>query len=186
VLAPPPLKRCIAALDYAYPWASLLHRFKFQGETGWARLFGQLMVDAPGAHQLLQDSDWLLPVPLSTKRLGERGYNQSWALCKAIASITSRQGPAENHAMTHPRNDVLLKVLDTTPQHEIGRKERLNNLHGAFAVHPKTLYAVRGQRITLVDDIMTTGATLHAAAVALRQAGAQHVQAWVLAKTPPA
>ena len=79
---------------------------------------------------------------------------------------------------------VLLRVRDTPAQSSLNRAQRLENLQGAFAIAPQRLPEVQGQRIVLLDDVMTTGTTLHTAAQVLRQAGAAHITALVVARTP--
>jgi predicted amidophosphoribosyltransferase len=79
---------------------------------------------------------------------------------------------------------VLLRPVDAVQQIELGRAERQRNLRSAFMVDPAQRATVQGRRCALVDDVMTTGATAHAAANALRRAGAATVEVWVLARTP--
>jgi predicted amidophosphoribosyltransferase len=78
----------------------------------------------------------------------------------------------------------LLRMRNTLAQSSLPRHERLTNLKGAFAVNPFMAAKLRGQRILLIDDVMTSGATLNAAAQVLKQAGAAHVSALVFARTP--
>jgi ComF family protein len=171
--APPPLDACIAALDYGYPWDGLVARFKFHGEPGWAAPFAGLMRAAPGAAALLARADRVLPLPLAPGRLARRGYNQALELARHLAP--GRLDTAS-----------LLRVRDTAPQARLDRDGRLRNVAGAFAVAPGAEPALRGRSLMLVDDVMTSGATLGAAAQALRQAGARRVCALVLARTDDA
>ncbi len=170
ITRPPPLDACLAALPYAYPWSGLIADFKFQQHPGWARQFGLLMRSGPWVEPALDEADLLVPLPLSALRLQERGYNQALLLARALE-------PAKVAA------DVLLRILHTPPQSSLARKERLQGLQHAFAVDPLRAAQVRGKRVVLVDDVMTTGATLHAAAGVLRQAGVHHITALVLART---
>ena len=179
VLRPPVLARCVAAVEYAYPWDHLVARFKFHGDTAWAQLFASLMADAPGGLDLLNRCDAVVPLPLTPQRLGERGYNQAWLLVQALC----RRSPT---LRDKPRSNWLVKLRDTPPQHELNRTDRLTNLRTVFAVPPQALQAVTGQRVLLIDDIMTTGATLQAAAQALTMAGVSEVIALVFARTPHA
>jgi len=165
-------------VDYGYPWSDLIARFKFQGDTAWARMFAGLMVQAPGALDLLECCDVVLPLPLTAERLGERGYNQSWLLARALGMQTP-WSPAGKIQSTW-----LIKLRDTAPQHELDRRTRLRNLEGAFAVHPTAQHTLPGKVALLIDDILTTGATLRAAAQALKMAGAREVHALVFARTP--
>ena len=165
-----PLDACIAALPYAYPWDVLIARLKFRGEPGLARMLAGLMVQTPGAAALIAGADRLLPMPLGPRRLARRGYNQSHELARRLAP-----GRCDPH--------TLLRVRETPPQASLDRAARLSNLEGAFAVDPSRCRSLQGQRLLLVDDVMTTGATLAEAARTLRQAGAAEVGAIVLART---
>ena len=170
----PVLTACAVAVDYAYPWDRLIARFKFQGEPGWAQPFAGLMLDAPGATDLLDSADWIAPVPLTPARLAERGHHPPWELAKALARLHPRPALA----------DALTRLSDGPAQHRLARQERLRNLRGAFAVPLDGLQRLRDARVLLVDDVTTTGATLAAAAQALRAAGAARVDALVFARTP--
>lgn len=118
----------------------------------------------------LEAADIVLPVPLSTERLRARGFNQS-------ALLAQRLSVSKTHSRT------LLRLHATEAQSTLPRAQRLRNLRGAFAVEPLHAAALHGQRVVLVDDVMTTGATLEAAALPLRQAGVAHITAIVLART---
>jgi len=168
---PTPLTRCVAAVDYAFPWSHCIAGFKFRGDPGWAATLAGLMRHAPWADDLLAQSDRLLPIPLSEARLRERGFNQSLLLARALC-----------HGKTDAR--LLLRVADARVQHALARRERLHNLQQAFALEPRRAAQVQGQHLLLIDDVMTTGATLHAAARVLLDAGAASVSALVLARTP--
>lgn len=167
---PPSFDACIAAVDYAYPWADALAQFKFRGDPGWARALATLMRSTPWMEPALESADRVLAVPLSTERLRERGFNQSALLARQLAGAK-----ADCH--------TLLRLHATEAQSGLPRAQRLRNLRGAFAVEPARAASLRGQRVVLIDDVMTTGATLHAATLALREAGVAHVTAAVLART---
>jgi ComF family protein len=167
---PPPLDQALAAVAYDFPWSSLMTQFKFQERTGWAGSFAMLMRSAPWVEPALESAHCLLPMPLSPSRLRERGFNQSLLLARALE-------PGKVRA------DILLRVKETPPQSSLPRKERLLGVQGAYALEPQTRAEVQGKRMVLVDDVMTTGASLHAAAAALRQAGAAHISALVFART---
>jgi ComF family protein len=169
ITAPPPLDQALAAVAYDYPWSELVAQFKFQEHTGWARSFATLLRSAPWVEPALDAADWLLPMPLSPMRLQTRGFNQALVLAQALER-------SKVHA------DVLLRVKETAPQSSLPRKERLLSVRGAYALEPGRASAVRGKRIVLLDDVMTTGASLHAAAQVLRRAGAAHLTALVFAR----
>lgn len=166
---PPPWQRCLAAVDYGYPWSGVVGRFKFEQAPGWATTLAQLMRSAPWVEPALDDADVLLPMPLSIERLKERGYNQALLLAQALA-------PEKVQART------LLRTRHTRTQSELPLTERLSNVNGAFAVEPTQRAALAGKRVVLVDDVMTSGASLAAAAGALRQAGAAHITGLVFAR----
>ena len=170
--APPPLKRCLCAVDYAWPWRDLVARFKFREQPGWDQPLAWLMRSASGAEDVLHDADRVLPIPLSRERLAERGYNQSWLLARRLAP--DKADP-----------DLLLRIRHTPSQRTLPRSGRLANLEGAFAVDPLRAGEVRDRHLLLVDDVMTSGASLHTAARVLLQAGARQVSALVLARTGP-
>jgi ComF family protein len=167
---PPALHACHAALAYAFPWPELIARFKFQGEPGWACTFADLMRRIPGVGQVLADADRVLPLPLGPRRLAERGYNQALELARRLA-------PSKVDTRS------LVRWRETVPQTTLGHADRLNNVERAFAVDPQYAPALRGAHLVLVDDVMTSGASLGAAALALRQAGAARITAVVLART---
>ena len=167
---PPPLDRCFAAVRYGYPWSALVTQFKFHGQPGWAGSLATLLRSAPWVEPALDEADLVLPMPLSRERLAERGFNQALVLARALA-------PGK------VRSDLLLRVRDTPAQAELGLAARLRNVKGAFAVEPLRVADICDRRIVVVDDVMTSGASLFAAAHALRQAGAARITAVVLART---
>lgn len=167
---PPPLDACHAALPYEYPWSMLVAQYKFGGQPGWAAGFATLMRSAPWVERALDDADLVLPMPLSRERLAERGFNQALLLARALAP--GKCDPA-----------LLLRVRHTQAQSELDLKARLRNVQGAFAVEPLRHGTLRGKHVALVDDVMTSGASLSAAAQALRLAGAARVTGLVLART---
>jgi ComF family protein len=168
--APPPLDACHAAVSYEFPWSTLIVQYKFNGQAGWARSFATLMRCTPWIEPALDQADVVLPMPLSRERLAERGFNQALLLARALA-------------MEKTEPSVLLRVRHTTAQTALDRDDRLGNVKGAFVVDPFSVAKVRGRGIVLVDDVMTSGASLFTAAEALRQAGAARITALVLART---
>ena len=171
---PPPLDACIAAVTYGYPWSSAITQFKFNGDPGWAGALAALLRSTAQVEAALAAADWVLPIPLSRQRLQERGFNQSLLLAR---QLTQQQAPHKTSA------DLLLRLQHTSAQSQLPRSERLHNLSGAFAIEPLRQPQLQGSRIVLIDDVMTTGATLHASAQVLRQAGAAHITALVVART---
>ena len=138
-----------------------------------------MLLDAPGVTQALaslQSTDLILPVPLSKERLQTRGFNQAWELAHALARQSGSAAKADSA--------LLLRVKNTRPQTELLRQERLDNVKGAFQVDPLRTHEIKGKRVMLVDDVMTSGASLFTAAAALHAAGAVHITGLVLARTP--
>ncbi len=176
---PLPLDGCLAALDYAYPWSRLMQAFKFEAQTGWAGFFAERLRAEPGVDALLRSlepQDWVLPLPLSAERLAERGYNQAWELAQALHRQCQCSAGLDA--------GLLLRLEHTAPQSALDRAQRLSNVRGAFAADPLRRQGLAGRQVVLVDDVMTSGASLAAAAQALRSAGAHSVFAVVVARTP--
>jgi ComF family protein len=173
VREPPPLDQCHAAVAYDYPWSALITQFKFHGEPGWARALATLMRSTPWVEPALEHADHVLPMPLSDARLAERGFNQSVLLARCLSPAKTSAG-------------LLLRTRHTAAQSALDRDARRANVKGAFAVEPLRASELRGARVVLVDDVMTSGATLFSAAAVLRRAGAAHVAAVVVARTDAA
>lgn len=174
---PPAIERCVAAVDYTWPWPDCIADFKFRADAGFADALALLMRSTPWAEPLLESCSLVLPMPLSTSRLRERGFNQALELARRLA-------PQRCDATLLMRLPPAHEAADAPAQHTLSRSERLRNLRGAMLVDPLRANEVRGQQVLLIDDVMTTGASLEAAAQALLQAGAAGVQALVLARTP--
>jgi ComF family protein len=170
---PPPFARGLAAVDYAHPWDGLVTHFKFHGALDLAPTLAQRLLDAFRGSGLPSPS-LLLPIPLSDARLRERGYNQAWELARRIGKALHCHADAR----------LLLRVKDTPHQLAFPPAQRAGNVRAAFAVEPRRLGELRGRSVTLVDDVMTTGATLAEASRTLLQAGASEVHVWVVARTP--
>jgi ComF family protein len=166
----PPVERALAAVAYDYPWSALIGQFKFQQDPGLARTFAQMMRSAPWFEPALEAADYVIPMPLSMQRLKSRGYNQSLVLALELES-----------RKTIPH--LLLRIKDTPPQSTLHRDERLESVKNAFAVDPLRTAQLQGKKVVLLDDVMTSGASMHSAARALRQAGAAHITAMVFART---
>jgi ComF family protein len=167
---PPPVDACHAAVTYGYPWSDLVTQYKFHGQAGWSRVFATLMRSAPWVEPALDQADLVLPMPLARERLAERGFNQAFELAKQLA-------PKRTDAT------LLLRIRHTPAQLALDRKARVANVKGAFALDPLRPDAVRGKSVVLVDDVMTSGASIHAAAHVLREGGAETVTAIVFART---
>ena len=162
----PALDETHAAFEYAFPLDRLLPRLKFHRDFAAGRVLAQCMAER---YASLPRPDALLPVPLHRARLRRRGYDQALELAKPLA-----------RALSLPLlDDVLHRHKTTTAQSRLDADARQRNLRDAFAVAPG---AKLPAHVVLLDDVMTTGATLHAAARALRMAGVRRVDAWICAR----
>ena len=168
--SPPALQACHAAVSYGYPWSTLIARFKFQGQPGLAGTLALLLRSAPWVESAIDHAELVLPMPLSAARLAARGFNQAHELARRLAL-----------GKTDP--SLLVRLLDAPPQVGQDRESRRASVQHAFALEPLLAGCVQGRRLLLVDDVMTTGASLFSAAAMLRRAGAGEVSAVVLART---
>ncbi len=167
---PPALQAFRSWAFFDGPVRNALHRIKYRRDIALADALTLQMLKTYRAH-LAWQVDAVLPVPLSRQRLQERGYNQAalFALPLALALGTSYR-PAALRRVRHTRSQV-----------ELSWEQRQENVAGAFIAAPDD---VSGKTILLVDDVITTGATLNACASALRSAGARTVYAFSVARTP--
>ena len=163
----PLLQAACGAFLYRPPLDRLLPRFKFHQDLAAGRLLAQLML--PHVARAGRP-DVLVPVPLHHSRLRQRGYDQALELARPLAAGLAL--PLEA--------DLLRRHRRTAAQSDLGALARRRNLRGAFSVRER---GPLPRHVALVDDVMTTGATLHAAALALRRAGVERVDAWVCART---
>lgn len=161
---PPAFKIARAAAPYDGDFGQAVKRLKYQGEQWLAEPLGIIMGELIEREALYKGIDLLIPVPLSKRRLAERGFNQSFLLAKAIGKYLD---------LPHSK-DVLFKIQETQDQIGLKRVERLLNLKGVFAVKEST--AIKGKSILLVDDILTTGSTAHHGSQVLLDEGAAEVR----------
>ncbi|MBA0100971.1 ComF family protein [Stenotrophomonas indicatrix] len=157
---PPPQTATHASLLYLPPINQLLVRYKFHQDLAAGRLLAQLMLRNPPPWSCPP----LVPVPLHPKRLRQRGYDQAAELCRLLRT---------------PRWRGLYRRRHTAPQSERSAEQRRDNLFDAFDVRGAV-----PARLTIVDDVMTTGSTVLEVAETLRLVGAEDVRAWVCARVP--
>jgi ComF family protein len=170
---PPTQSHTVAAVDYAAPWDGLVTRFKFHAALDLAAPLAARLAQAV-AEAGQPPVDLVVPAPLAQGRLAERGFNQAWELARRVAR--QRGCAADAH--------TLLRIRDTAHQLALPVEARAANVRAAFLVDPLRRDRVRGRCVAVVDDVLTTGATLDAMARALRDAGTADVHAWVFARTP--
>jgi ComF family protein len=147
-----------------------IHELKYRGRRRLAGRLAEALLEEPAVRALASTSDLLAPVPLHPRRLRERGFNQAALIAGEIARRTGRPSC----------DDTLVRRRDTAPQAGLTAAERRRNVADAFAVRRRALVA--GRVVTLVDDVLTTGATAFACARALREAGAREVRMLSLAR----
>src|ERR1700719_1286644 len=170
VAEPPAYARARAVARYGDVVRDLTHLLKYGDRLDLVPALGRWMTRA-GA-ELLADADALVPVPLHWTRLWQRRFNQSSVLAHAVSKLSGV--PAVDH--------LLARARATPPQFGLARKERARNVQGAFEVPRASRIEVKGKKLVLVDDILTTGATADACTKALLRAGAARVDVLVLAR----
>lgn len=163
---PPDWRQARSAVAYNEVAARLISRFKYGDQTFLLPAFLPWLIRA--ASEMMPTIDWVVPIPLHRWRLLRRKYNQAALLALGLA----------RHYNKVPALLALKRIRATTPQVKLHRSERLKNLREAFVANPD----VAQKNILLVDDVMTTGATLEAATTALLQAGAASVRVVTLAR----
>ena len=156
-----------APYRYGWPLDRLESRFKFSAALAAGRVLGELWA----GHALPLRPDCLVPVPLHRTRLRARGYNQALELARMLAR--------HHHLALRP--GLLRRVRATSAQTELDAKTRRRNVRGAFEARTGTGLPAH---VALIDDVMTTGATLSECARVLKRAGVQRVEAWALARAP--
>jgi ComF family protein len=168
----PPFDATFALADYRAPLDTLAIGLKFRARLMLAREFGQRLARL-AQDQRDDEADWpdvIAPVPLAGRRLTERGFNQAWQIAKPLARALNVRSDAT----------LLQRVVHTAPQSRLDLDARRANVGGAF----KVTRAVRGLHVGVVDDVMTSGATLEALAHTLKAAGARRVTNFVALRTP--
>ena len=171
LVQPPNFDATRAALAYRFPADALVHALKFRGELALAPLLAGLLSRCISGLAV----DFVIPVPLSPARLRSRGYNQALEIARHLAP-----GPGGG-ALARLAPELCERSRDTPAQTGLPLAERAKNVRGAFRC-PRLL---EGAQIAVLDDVMTTGATLDEIAATLKRAGAARVVNWVVARTPP-
>lgn len=169
VSSQPSITRATCVYRYAYPVNKLILDMKFHTQPGLARVFGQALAD----HINTMGStlpQYIIPVPLHASRLGQRGYNQSLEIAR---HISSRLGIPVDH-------QCLKRIRKTLTQSELPASERKRNIRGAFSVNMPALS--RYKHVAIIDDVITTGATVNELARVLLKAGVDRIDVWACAR----
>jgi len=148
----------------------VIHAFKFNGRIDAGKHLVYLLKEK--LDTMAKEIDCIIPLPVTEKRLMERGFNQSFIIGEEIAKMTGKE--------IYP--SVLVKTRQTKDQFALSRKERKKNISGVFAV--KNSYAISGKKVLLVDDLFTTGYTAREASRSLLKSSAKEVIFFALARTP--
>ncbi len=167
---PPQFRRARSVLVYDDKSRRVVLPLKHGDRTDMARACGAWMARA-GA-ELLAEADLVAPVPLHWRRLFTRRYNQAALLARSVARNVD--------AVLAP--DLLQRARWTGSQAGLKARERRRNVRQAFEVHPRWQAKLKGRTVVLVDDVLTTGATVEACTRALQKAGAAHVDVLTLAR----
>jgi ComF family protein len=164
---PPSFDATLAPWRYEFPVDRLVLALKFGRRLALAEAFGAALAERAAGRRV----DALVPMPLGRARLAERGFNQALEIARHLARLTGiALAPA-----------IAQRVRDTTPQTALPHDERAANVRGAFACDADAA----GRTFAVIDDVMTTGASLEELARTLKRAGAAHVENWVVARTWP-
>ena len=170
----PAFDTAVAAWSYSFPVDALIQDFKYGHHLYLAGFFGQHLAQTLKRQWHMQPDciqpDLIIPMPLHANRLKSRGFNQAAEIARHVSK----------HVAIPWCTRSLIRLHDTAPQAGLHRNERWSNLRGAFAC-PAPL---QDARILLIDDVLTTGASLSACAEVLRHAGASRVDVAVIARTP--
>lgn len=154
-----------ALFSYTYPVDRIIQHYKYNNALFLSRTFGLLLKDG----MIESDIDLIIPMPLHPNRMQARGFNQSLEMGKVIAK----------HRNLKLDTTSCSRIKNTPPQSSLKPKDRIKNMNGAFDCQG----TMSGMHIVLIDDVMTTGASLNALAKTLKQAGATKVSCYVIART---
>jgi ComF family protein len=173
LVSPPAYHRARFAVSYKGVLRVGLQRFKYGGALYARSVLTEILVDSFRKHYSHEEFDLILPIPVHTRKLRERGFNQAILLAEDLSART----------LIPLKRTCLIKSVNTPPQAGLHRQERLKNLRGSFRVARPG--AIKNKRVLLVDDVSTTGSTIGETARILNKAGAVRVDALVLALTSP-
>ena len=154
---------------YDFPVNAMMQHYKYGGMLNLSQLFGHLLSKKISSNRV----DLIIPMPMHPLRLKERGFNQALEIAKILT---------KNHIEKLDYTSVHRQKL-TPPQASLPLKERVKSIKGAFKINVGQ--KIKKKRIAIVDDVMTTGASLNELAKTLKQAGATHVECWVVSRTLP-
>jgi ComF family protein len=164
----PAFEATLALFRYEYPLDAMLQRYKYSHALNMAHTFAGMLLQSLSGKDM---PDLLIPMPLHPQRLRERGFNQALEISRIVAG--------ERGIELDARSCVRTRL--SPPQVSLPLKQRVKNAHGSFQCNAR----LDGLNVALVDDVMTTGASLNELAKTVKAAGAAHVECWVVARTLP-
>ena len=165
---PPDFDRVVAAFIYEFPATELIQELKYHGNLACARPLAAGLASALDAEPY---PDLIIPMPLARGRLADRGFNQAMEIARRVAAEFGLNISV----------DACRRTRESTPQAALPWKQRATNIRNAFTCDCD----VEGKSVAVVDDVLTTGATLNELALALKRRGAREVIGWIAARTPP-
>ena len=167
VRAPPRFDCSFVPYRYAYPLDRMIQQLKYRNELSVGRVFAHCFAEQLAAVRVALP-DVLIPVPLGARRFRGRGFNQAIELARHLSKLTG----------VEVRTDLVVRVRETAEQAALPRDERRKNVRGAFALLQPLSYV----HVAILDDVVTTGSTVNEIAKLLRQAGAEQIQVWAIAR----
>ena len=171
----PPFDATLCLDSYGGFLTEAIHSYKYQHQIAIAHgLLDAWLEVHPRELQRSQAVDWILPIPMSQEKLHQRGFNQSWELCKLFSKKLKIKSNWR----------VLNRVHLEGNQVSASKQERALRLNNVFFINPNNIDLIKNKNIVLIDDVMTTGATLSVIAQLLKDFGAQSVHNWVILRTP--
>jgi ComF family protein len=173
--SPPDFDVTRAVFLYQFPIDAMMVRYKYGNSLNLGDTFGEFLAEKVNVQDCLKNIDLIIPMPMHPQRLKERGFNQALEIAKVLNKVLCKKSKEKLDYKSAIRQTL------TPPQASLPLKERVKNIKGAFKVNAD----LAGKRIVIVDDVMTTGASLNELAKTLKKAGAGHVECWVIARTLP-
>ena len=167
VRGPPRFDSSFVPYRYAYPVDRMIQQLKYGNELSVGRVFAHCFAEQLAAARVALP-EVLIPVPLGTRRFRGRGFNQAIELARHLRKLTG----------VEVRTDLVTRVRETAEQAALPRDERRKNVRGAFALLQPLPYT----HVAILDDVVTTGSTVNEIAKLLRQAGAEKIQVWAIAR----
>ncbi len=165
---PPPYHRALATFSYRDPVSHIVHGLKFGQRLYYGRFLGDALAETVAQADNLIVPDLLIPVPLHRKRMNERGYNQAYEIARPVAQLLG----------CPITKGVVIRVGETKEQSQLNALQRRRNLKNVFTV----VGSVKGLHVVIIDDVMTTGATVGELARVLISAGVRRIDVWLAAR----